>query len=385
MMTLKIVFRIHKDKEMKNIFSRYICSIILICFLFSTHVFAQQEKIIGQSFQPLIDDKSHVGIVVGVIDARGQKIYSYGKSGIESNQKLDGDSVFEIGSITKVFTSLLLAEMAERQELYLTDSASSYLPATVKIPEYEEKQITLLDLATHTSGLPEFPGNLNPKDERNPLAEYSVEQMYQFLSKYKLTRNSGAEYEYSSLGMGLLGHLLSLKAGVPYEDLVVNRICKPLEMQNTRIKLSPAMQSKLARAFDSSGKPTLNWDLPTLAGAGALRSTVNDLFKFLAANLELTQTPLSAAMRNTHLARHRAKSKSNTMYVALGWHVLNYKGEEIIWHDGGTGGYTSIICFNKKHHIGLVALSNSGEEDENSVLPKVGLKTLLTLVSSAGQ
>ncbi|MDQ6786745.1 MAG: beta-lactamase family protein [Acidobacteriota bacterium] len=367
---------------MKNIC--FLCRVIFAISLlsvFSTQFYAQQDKVINSSFQPLIDDKSHVGIVVGVIDKNGQKIYSFGSSA-NANQKLDGDSVFEIGSITKVFTSILLADMAEQREINLTDPINLYLPSTIKVPQYEEKEITFLDLATHTSGLPEFPANVKPKDESNPLAEYTVAQLYSSLSSLKLKRNIGAEYEYSSMGMGLLGHVLSLKAGASYEDLIVNRICKPLDLPNTRIKLSPAMQARLIKGFDENGKPTANWDLPTLAGAGALRSSANDMLKFIAENLEPNKTPLAAAMLNAQLPRHRAKSQKNTMYVGLGWHILNFKGNEIIWHDGGTGGYTSVICFDKKHGIGLVALSNSAENDDKSVLPKLGLQTLIKIISN---
>lgn len=366
---------------MKFKFLKRVCLSIAACLLFSIGAAtAQTEKIINQAFQPLVDDKSHIGIVVGVLDKNGQKMFAYGSPG-DKNGKLDGDAVFEIGSITKVFTSLLLAEMARRGEVSITDPVSLYLPPMIKLPRFDEKEIALLDLATHTSGLPEFPSNLKSRDEANPLAEYSVAQMYEFLSKYKLTRNVGGQYEYSSLGTGLLGHALALKAGTSYEDLLVKRICQPLNLQNTRITLDPAMQARLVRGFDENGKPTANWDLPTLAGAGALRSTAKDMLKFIAANLEPSKTDLAWVLENAQIARHRAESQKSAMFVALGWHVLNYRAGEIVWHDGGTGGYTSVVCFDRKHQIGLVALSNSAESDDKSVLPKVGLQTLIKLTS----
>lgn len=371
--------RLKDSRFMKN---RCVCFCFLFaaCFSFSINASAQNEKIVSEAFEPLIKDKSHVGIVVGVIDESGQKIFAYGSSG-DANRKLDGDAVFEIGSMTKVFTSLLLADMSRRGEVSMTDPLSRYLPSSVKIPQFTEREITLLDLATHTSGLPEFPSNLKPKDESNPLADYTVADLYDFLSKYKLQRNIGTEYEYSSLGMGLLGHALALKAKTSYEDLVIKRICQPLGLQNTRITLNAGMRSRLVKGFDETGKPTSNWDLPTLAGAGALRSTAGDMLKFLAANLDPLGTDLAAILENAQIARHRAKSQKSAMFVALGWHVLNYKGEEIVWHDGGTGGYTSVICFNRKHRVGLVALSNSAEADDKSVLPKVGLQTLIKIIS----
>ena len=143
--------------------------------------------------------KQSVGIVVGVIDAKGRRVVVYG--GLEKGDKrpLDGDTVFEIGSITKVFTSLLLADMAQRGEVRLDDPIAKYLPASAKVPERDGRQITLVDLATHTSGLPRMPANFRPKDPANPYADYSDEQLYSFLSSYDLIRDIGLKFEYLSL------------------------------------------------------------------------------------------------------------------------------------------------------------------------------------------
>jgi CubicO group peptidase (beta-lactamase class C family) len=144
---------------------------------------------------------------------------------------------------------------------------------------------------------------MNPKDPGNPYADYTVAQMYEFLSGYTLTRDVGEKYEYSNFGAGLLGHILSLKAGADYETLIVNRICKPLGMESTRERLTPQMRARLATGHDRSGKAVSNWDIPTLAGAGALRSTANDMLKFLAANLGLTKSKLLPAMQRAHAGR----------------------------------------------------------------------------------
>jgi len=139
---------------------------------------------------------------------------------------LNGDTIFEIGSISKVFTSLLLADMVNRKEVALDDPAAKYLPEHVRMPERSGKAITLLDLSTHRSGLPRVPGNLNPKDPTNPYADYSVDDLYQFLSGYTLPRDPGSEVEYSNLGGGLLGHILAHRAGTDYESLIRSRIAR---------------------------------------------------------------------------------------------------------------------------------------------------------------
>jgi CubicO group peptidase (beta-lactamase class C family) len=300
------------------------------------------------------------GIVVGTVDEKGKRIVSVGKPTREGDGKLDGDSVFEIGSATKVFTALLLAEMAERGEVSLDDPISKFLPKSVTAPTRDGKEITLRHLAQHTSGLPRLPDNFAPKDPNNPYADYSVEQLYEFLAKHKLARGIGEKYEYSNLGTGLLGHLLALKAGEDYEALVIKYICEPLGMNDTRIVLTPKMKSRLATGHDAEGKATGNWDLPTVAGAGALRSTANDLLKFLAANFALHEAKLSAAMHQTHSVR--AETDAPKLQIALGWHVRSTDGGEIFWHDGGTGGYRSFIGFDKKKRRGVVVLTNSAED-----------------------
>src|ERR1700728_3129984 len=159
---------------------------------------------------------------------------------------LDGDTLFEIGSITKVFTALLAADMAQRDELRLDDPIAKYLPTNVKVPERHGRQITLIDLATHTSGLPRMPENFHPKDPNNPYADYSVDALYSFLSSYELRRDIGAKYVYSNLGFGLLGLGLAQRAGTDYEQLVVTRICNPLGMESTRITLSQPLRQRFA-------------------------------------------------------------------------------------------------------------------------------------------
>ncbi|HKB14403.1 MAG TPA: serine hydrolase domain-containing protein, partial [Vicinamibacterales bacterium] len=240
--------------------------------------------------------RQSVGIVVGLIDASGRRVLSHGALAKGDARPLNGDTLFEIGSITKVFTSLLLADAVERHEVALGDPVSRYLPATVKMPERGGRAITLQDLAMHTSGLPRMPSNFKPADPANPYADYSVEQLYQFLSSYELARDIGTQYEYSNLGGGLLGHVLALRAHTDYASLVRERITTPLGMTSTTIVLSPELKARLAVGHSPTLQPVANWDLPTLAGAGALRSTTNDLLTFLAANLGYAQSSLAPAM-----------------------------------------------------------------------------------------
>lgn len=298
-----------------------------------------------------------VGIVVGMIGPEGRRVIGYGHLKKDDPRTPGGDTIFEIGSVTKVFTSLLLSDMVQRGEVSLDDPVAKYLPPTVKMPQRNGRSITLIDLATHTSGLPRLPTNLKMTNPANPYADYSVDQLYQFLSTYQLTRDIGAKYEYSNLGGGFLGHVLARRAGTDYETLLHSRICGPLGMSSTEITLTPELKARLAQGYDASMSPVANWDLPTLAGAGAIRSTANDLLIFLAANLGYTKSPLAPAM--AAMLTTRRPTGIPGLEIALGWHILTRDGQEIVWHNGGTGGYRSFIGFDKKTGVGVVALSNA--------------------------
>jgi serine-type D-Ala-D-Ala carboxypeptidase/endopeptidase len=311
------------------------------------------------------------GLVAGMRTADGRHLATYGSAdtpggdgsaGATPNHRpLDGDTVFEVGSITKVFTALLLADMIERGEVGLDDPVMKYLPTAmpggVSLAMHDSKPITLLDLATYTSGLPNMPDNFAPKDPANPFADYTVAQLYGFLTGFVPRFDPGTHYEYANLGFGLLGHALALRAGRSYEDLVVDRICTPLGLDSTRITLSASMRGRMAQGHDRALDPVANWDLPTLAGAGALRSTANDLFTFLEACLGLRQTPLARAFAHMLTVRRRAWAQ---MDVAFGWFVVSRNDDEIVWKDGETGGYSSFVGYSTKSRLGSIVLSNAG-------------------------
>jgi CubicO group peptidase (beta-lactamase class C family) len=301
-------------------------------------------------------ENNGTGIVVGVVTANSRRIASYGNLAKSDPRKLDGDTVFEIGSMTKVFTSLVLMGMVRRGEVALTDPISKYLPGSARVPERNGRNITFADLSTQSSGLPRMPTNFTPKDENNPYADYTVQQMYDFLSSYKLTRDIGSQYEYSNLGVGLLGHVLSLRAGMSYEALVRSRVCDPLGLRDTRVTLTPEMKARLAVGHNGALAPVENWDIPTLAGAGAVRSTANDMLTFLAANLGFVKTPLAQDMANEVAVRRSAGAPD--MEIAYAWHIQTKDGNSIIWHNGGTGGYRSYMGYDPKAHVGVVVLAN---------------------------
>ncbi len=306
-------------------------------------------------------EKKSVGIVVGIVDEHGSRVVGCGKMDNGTDNEVDGDTLFDIASITKPFTGLLLQDMVERGEMKLDDPVQKYLPASVKMPARNGKQITLLHLVTHTSGLPHIAENLNPKRPDQPFADYTVDELNTFLSNYQLTSDPGAKFQYSSLGAGLLGHVIALKAGSDYESLVVDRICRPLKMDSTRITLTPELKSRFATGHNQFGEAVPSWDRATQLGGSALRSTANDMLKFVSANLGFTPSSLTPLMEKTHTLRLDQTLGED---LGLAWGITRWPQErEIIWHSGGAPGYVTFAGFDKARRRGVVILSSSYDLD----------------------
>ncbi|CAD5271055.1 MULTISPECIES: serine hydrolase [unclassified Imperialibacter] len=293
-------------------------------------------------------------MALAIIDSSGVKYYNFGKMTLDG-KPVDENTIYEIGSISKVFTAILLAQRVLDGDVKLEDEINDYLPDSVKVPVMGDAPITFGNLTDHTSGIPRMPTNFAPANPNNPYADYTVQQMYEFISNYEPIRTVGSEYEYSNLAQGLLGHLLAQNKNTTYEALMVATIADPLGMNDTRIAFTERMKQNLA--LGHTGPYVVeNWDIPTLAGAGAIRSSTSDMAKFISANLGYVDTPLRAAMDMSHTMRH---DKAGGMQVGMGWHIKNGREGDVIWHNGGTGGYRTFAGFVKETGKGVVVLTNS--------------------------
>lgn len=307
------------------------------------------------------EQKQAVGIVVGIFDAEGQRVVAHGHMGKDKPRPVDGNTVFEIGSVTKVFTALLLADMVQRGDVRLDTPIAQLLPESAPLKKTADASaITLKHLAMHMSGLPRLPGNMMPFDDDDPYADYGVTKLYAFLSEHQPTRQPGGEHEYSNLGYGLLGHGLELKAGLSYEALVNERIAGPLGMGDTAINIQPDWKGRRATGHDADLNPVGDWALGTLQGAGALRSTVNDLLIFLQAAMGTKTSILAPAFAATLSERHALAGGDAAQ--ALGWVISGGGQKQIVWHNGGTGGYRSFVGFRPSTGVGVVVLSNTSTE-----------------------
>jgi CubicO group peptidase (beta-lactamase class C family) len=304
------------------------------------------------------------GLVIGVVDHGAKQVFAYGTA--------KPDSIFEIGSISKTFTGLLLAQMVQQQKVKFDEPVRELLPAgTVARPAGAE--ITLLDLATQHSGLPRMPDNFHPADNQNPYADYRPADLYAFMAKQGVAKPSAPPFLYSNLGVGLLGQALAVRAGTSYADLLQTQITGPLGMNDTVIKLSPAQQLRFIPGHDGNHRPAHAWDLDALAGAGAIRSTANDMLIYLDANLHPEKLPptagktLQAAITRSHELRADAGS---ALRIALAW---LYKADtDTYWHNGGTGGYSAFTFFSPSKDCAVIVLVNSSPDATGSFADRVG-------------
>ena len=332
---------------------RTLLSLILVGFVLSVQAQTTLSSEVKQEIKNRIEYGINPSIAVGIIDEGGTTYYTYGTKTV-GGEEVNEHSIYEIGSITKTFTGVLLALAIENGKMKADDPAQNYLEGAT-IPTYNDVSVTLGHLSDHTSSIPRMPTNFTPSDPLNPYVDYTTELMYEFLNGLELTREIGSEYEYSNLAQGLLGHILAAQEGVSYEELLKQQILKPLKMSESTITFTEDMKSRLAQAH-SNGREVKNWDIPALAGAGAIRSSVHDMIKYLEANMGLKKTKLLSSMELSHAARH---DKANGMSVGLGWHIRPSEDGDIIWHNGGTGGYRAFSGFIKETKTGVVVLTNS--------------------------
>jgi len=293
---------------------------------------------------------------------------SYGVADRESGWPATTDSLYYIGSITKVLTTTLMCILRDQGRLRLDDPISKYLPTSVKLPTDPRgaPAITLRHLATHSSGLPRLPPNLTPKGD-DVYGGYTVEQLYACLSQVELVSPIGADYLYSNLGGGLLGHLLERTAGEPYEQLLIRYLLDPLGMTNTRLKLSPQQGAHLTTGYkgDNLDEVASVWDLGCLSGAGDLVSSVTDMAKFLSLQLRAGEAGVKPVSGGTLTELHTPQRLAGgwETAVGLGWHITPAERlGDVVWHNGGTAGHFSFIGFVHKSKLGVVVLTNAGKQ-----------------------
>ena len=324
-------------------------------------VLAHADRLVA----PLIEGRVSVGVVVGVlyggkIGARGYGLIKKGGS-----KKPDASTIYEIGSITKVFTGILLADAVQRKLLKLNDPIQKFVPKGTTVPRFKDQQILFAHLTSHTSALPRMPVNWGGADPKDPFAHYDEDLLYAGLGETTLSRLPGKTYQYSNLAAGLLGHLLVRMQGSDrYQSLLDARICRPLGLKDTVTRVNEAQAKRLAPPYTATGDERQNWTFYALVGAGGLRSTVTDMLNFSAAvlgikDLKGNAAHLQGAFRLTQQPLYKPGflQRWTKPSVGCGWHLG--PGKNLIWHNGATAGYRSMLLLDTSQKSAVVVLSNT--------------------------
>jgi CubicO group peptidase (beta-lactamase class C family) len=307
---------------------------------------------VEQAITARIAAGEYPAMVVAVVDGDRSHVYGFGK--LPNGKAPDADTLFQIGSVTKTFTAILLAEAVDRGKVELDTPVADLLPG-FKIPSRDGKTITLGELAMQVSGLPRLPTNMQPADPRDPYADYDAAKLKAFLAGYKLPRDPGAKYEYSNLGLGLLGYALARHAGTSYPQLLQSRVFGPLGMTSTSATLKEPLAPRWAPGHDEQGKPAQPWHLDALAGAGAINSTGTDMLRYLEANMGRGEGALRRAMKFAHEPRRAVGGDER---IGLAWMTKRGKSGDVVWHNGMTGGYASFLGFTADGTRGVMILTN---------------------------
>ena len=329
--------------------------------LLATPLAAQQAAMpvdaeIAQILADRIDrDQANVAIAVAVIENGVPRFVSRGTLSKDDTTPVDEHTVFEAGSITKIFTNTLLAQLVVDGRIDLDAPLTDYLPEGTALPEYEGQPITAFDLSTHTSGLPSLPEDMAALGPDNPYSGYGADALFAWLADYELTRAPGAKFEYSNAGIALLAQAIEQVTGESYADRLQTQIFDPLGMTETSLALTGQDLPDMAQGHDSAGEPVSHWDWDAFAPAGGVLTTTSDLAKFIAAASGAVESPLAPAFERMLAQTRPTGSDGET--IGLGWFV--YEGErDIVWHNGITAGFRSFAGFTPDNGNGVVVLSS---------------------------
>lgn len=291
---------------------------------------------------------------IGII--QNGKINYYGI--IKNNDSIkpieNQNKVFEIGSVTKVFTSSVLAFLVENNRIKLTDNINPYYPFTFK----DNIKISFESLANHTSGLPRLPKNLDVSNENNPYKSYHKKELEEYLKNLlELESKATKTYSYSNLGAGLLGYTLGLSQKTTFQKLLQKHVFDKYGMVNS-FTSSENLENRIVKGHNINGDGVSNWDFDTLFGGGGILSTTEDLTKFINAQFDPKNKELSLTRKSTFVVNDKMK-------IGLAWHIIqSEKSRELIWHNGGTGGYSSSLTVDVTNKTAVIILSNvSGIND----------------------
>ncbi len=317
------------------------------------------DQWVEKAAAPLVENRMVDGLSVGYLEGKHWGIVHLGTAN-RAKKKADNLTVYELGSVSKVFTSLLLADAVVRGEIDLNAAADVANPGGIQLPSRNGHSINWFDLSTHRSGLPRLPGNLPLTDLKNPYREYDSKKAAAFLNQYELPRQPGDLQEYSNFGASVLGYLVAQNAGKPYQQLLRERIAKPLRMTDCTVSLSSDQRKRIATPHDQFGSATALWTFADLPGAGGIHATMRDMMRFAKAQLTPPTGTLGEAIELAW-KQHRDADVSGPA-MGLGWMIAG--DGQTRWHNGGTGGFHSSLFINRESECAVVVLCNTAVMNE---------------------
>jgi CubicO group peptidase (beta-lactamase class C family) len=332
---------------------------------------SKMDSVVDKLLSAYIQTKGNVGLSAAVYYNGADHYYNYGETKVGTHELPDAHTLYEIGSITKTFTATLLAKAVTDGLVTLDDHITKFLPDSVAA-NVDISTITLRELSNHTSGLPRMPDNINQTvtDLKQPYEHYDEAHMFAFLKSFKSVRPAGASYEYSNLAQGLLGVILERIYHKPYEELLKLYITTPLQLNNTKIRLTEMDVKHLAQGYDETYNPVAIWRQMSTKAAGAIKSDAADMLKYGKYQLASHNNLLSKALKLTH----QQTLDDGVNKVGLGWHYLHADADPVIQHSGGTGGYRTAIAVNLNRDLVVVVLTNNASTGD-----AVGLNLMTAL------
>jgi serine-type D-Ala-D-Ala carboxypeptidase/endopeptidase len=302
--------------------------------------------------KPMLEAELVSGLVVGLYNAGRTEVYGFGRG--PGSAAPDGNTLFELGPVTQVYTNLLLADAVQRREVELDTPVSELLPAGVTVPVRDKVAITLKHLSLHASGLPRVPpGVVAAGNAQDPYGKYGEDVLYNDLIGTELETTPGTQIAYSTFGAGLLGFALGRKLGGGYSKALADRVLRPLELKDTFIAVPAAARARRAAGTTDDLAPAPAWTFDALAGAGAVVSTVNDQLRLLDAELDAAEGSTQALRRAMKLTQE-GQLDGVGENQGLGW-MIDSAGR--YWHNGSTGGFRAYIGFDPKNKRGIVVLA----------------------------
>lgn len=325
------------------------------------------DKKIEELLQPFMFESKTVGLSVGILKDGKSYFYNYGETKKGSGQIPSAKNLYEIGSITKTFTGILLAKAVVEKKINLNDPVNKYLPKNIPVIKFGNDTLKIIHLANHTSGLPSLPDNFDFTNEANPYLDYDDTKLYAYLKIAKLAQKPGQKFEYCNLAVGLLGNILERINKMPFEKMVTTFITSTSGMIDTKQLLTKKDSALFMQGYNENIAANSQWDFKALAAAGCIRSNTSDMLKYAQLNLDTTGGTLQKAIQLSH----QETFKSGNEKIALNWFLQNWGWGTVLFHGGGTGGFKSFFVINPKTKNALIMLSNTAVTTD-----EIGIKIL---------